>query len=202
MSIITEALKKAEKERNSVVTSREYMEKILGPERRGTYQPQVFESGKKAADISRPLDDDVARQRKRGIIKASGLAMIVAIIFLALTNIYLITPLDLDTAIKPVSGIPVEAEPYTDMSSEIRAVEQIGGQKDVFDVMGKEAVRRLFFSRFNLNGIVYDVGDSWAIINNSVVRTGDTFNGAKILAIEPKKVTMRFRNEIFHLVVK
>ena len=68
--------------------------------------------------------------------------------------------------------------------------------------LGRDSVREQVLANFKLNGIVWDTDDSWAIINNRIVRTGDTLNGAQVVLIEPKKVVLNFRNEEFDLAVK
>ena len=196
MSIITEALKKAERQKDKTITSEEYIDKILGPERRGTYEN---ENAKPPAEIN--------PARRSGTLAVAGGLLLLAIIFLTVSNLYLLPSLDVETATPGKAPDYIEdslkAEAYSDMGSEIALIENNPG------FMGKmkkalrgDPVREQVLANFKLNGIVWDADNSWAIINNRIVRTGDTLNGAKVVSIEPKKVVLNFRNEEFDLAVK
>lgn len=50
-------------------------------------------------------------------------------------------------------------------------------------------------SRLTLNGIVYDNKRSYAIVNNEVVRIGDSIKGAKIIRILPKAVEFEVKGK-------
>lgn len=196
MSIITEALKKAEKEKDKKITSKEYIDKIFGPERKGTYEKEKFEEEKTQLQQ--------VRQGKTLIV--SGSLLVLAIIFLTVANLFLFPSADVETVIPPkpfdYAGEPLEAEAYTDMSREIVLIEDKSGFNGIAKVFKRKSTRQQLLSNFTLNGIVYDTDDSWAIINNRMVRTGDALDGAKIISIEPQKVVLNFEGEKFDLVVK
>lgn len=46
------------------------------------------------------------------------------------------------------------------------------------------------FTGLQLGGIVYDVKDSYALINDEIVHTGDEINGNKVIKIEQNKVIL------------
>lgn len=203
MSIITEALKKAEKERNKQMSSKECLDKILGPERKTTYKreesradkPQ-FESKFLPPKIVRKFLD--ASYIKSKAFITSCVLLLGAIIFLTIANIFFI-PTQRVGPIKTsdFKERPFEAEAYTDVKSDIALI-----RNKMAGVFKNVSVRDEFLSNFTLNGVVHDAVDSWAIINNKVLRVGDTIENAKVISITPQKVVLLFRNERFDLTVK
>ncbi len=191
MSIITEALKRAEREKDKAVTSKEYMNKILGPERKETYQREELKDGKtresKSAESIRYV------KRKKALVVSGGL-LVLTIMFLAISNVFLLPSLDLKTAEREKGPVyteePLVAEAYTDMSPEIALIKSKTGFIDKF------------LPNFTLNGIVWDIDGSWAIINDKIVRAGDALDGAKVISIEPQKVVLSFRDKRFDLTLK
>ncbi len=168
MSIITDALKKVENEKGSkTMSSKAYVNKVMGPERKGTYQGKELKGNK--------------------TLIAAGSMVLLTIIILAVSNAFLI-PKDLELAGRTEL---LEAEAYRDMRSEIELLES-----------ERVAARKELLSSFRLNGIVWDSNDSWAIINNRIVRPGDVLEGVTIVSIKPQKVVLSFKQEEFDLVVK
>ena len=201
MSIITEALKKAEKQRNETMASKEYLNRIIGP------QLDLSTVNVSARNIDLPADNADKRLAKPLVI--SGILIIGAIVFLSITNLVVISSIDRTTAqsmhlLKP-GGDYMEVETYTKaMYPDIKAIER---RSTIFDKMGRAILGGVtkedeFLSNFELNGIIYDADNSWAIINNKMVRTGDILSGAKVLAISPSKVVLLFRSETFDLTVR
>ncbi|MDD5681557.1 MAG: general secretion pathway protein GspB [Candidatus Omnitrophica bacterium] len=210
MSIITEALKKAEKERDKVINSKEYLNKILGPKiDMSSYKKEVpdkqpltftaYENVKHASSMDwRP---------SRTLVVSSAL-IIGTIIFLSAMNVFVITSTDVKTAtsegtVRPAGNF-IEAETYTTaMQPDINLIER---KPTILDKMSRAlkggAITDEFMSNFTLNGIMYDTDNSWAIINNRMVRTGDVLDGAKIISISPQKVILTFKRETFGLTVK
>ena len=184
MSIIAEALKKVEKEKDKTVSSRDYMNKVLGPERKSTYRKE---------ELSAPPAFDNAGQRRTTVsgrtLAASGALIVLAIMFLTAMNMLFLPAGDIDMAAR---GDILEAEAYSDMGLEIGRIDNT--QMDYLPVQ--------ILSNFKLNGIVWGADDSWAIINDEIVRTGDTLDGAKVVSIKPQKVVLSFKNAVFDLVVK
>ena len=131
-----------------------------------------------------------------------------AIAFLTITNIFLPPSINIEEA-TPVGTsadsieVPVEAEAYTDLKSETALIED---RESLIDKMAKalkiESTQDEFLTSFILNGIVYDADDSWAIINNKIVRVGDKLDGATVISIAPQKVVLLFKEERFGLAVK
>lgn len=98
----------------------------------------------------------------------------------------------------------IEAEAYTTaMQSDINSIEQRAAILDnTGAVLKGRSVTDEFISNFTLNGIIYDTDNSWAIINNKMVKTGDVLSGAQIVSILPQKVILVFKKETFDLTVK
>lgn len=188
MSIITEALKKAAKEKVKTINLSDKTVTLRG---KPSYKSE----------------NTRYKRRKRLII--SGILLLVTIAFLTLANTFLLPSLDIERPKSMVTSddsieTPVEAEAYTNVKSELALFED---KKSLMDNTAKAfrselTIEEEFTSNFTLNGIVYDADDSWAIINNKVVRTGDTLEGANVLSIAPQKVVLLFKNERFVLSVK
>ncbi len=213
MSIITEALKKAEKERNKVIDSKEYLNKILGPQiGMSSYRKDVLDEQMPVSHIyddPTPIASTVDWRPGRSLLM-SGILIIGAIIFLSAMNVFIISSPDPDGE-KATSGetrLPsntaIEAETYTTaMMSDINLIEQkatISGKTG--RVLKGGAVTDEFLPNFTLNGIIYDTDNSWAIVNNKMVKTGDVLDGARIVSILPQKVVLIFKKEAFDLTVK
>ena len=200
MSIITEALKKAEKQRSDTMTSKEYLNRVMGP--------QLDLSALTVSGKSVELPADISDKRLSRPLIISGILIVGAIVFLSVLNLFIFSSIDQTTAqstylTKPGGDYP-EVETYTKaMYPDIEAIER---RSSIFDKMGRVLLgvtkEDEFLSNFELNGIIYDADNSWAIINNKMVRTGDILSGAKILAISPSKVSLLFRSETFDLTVR
>ncbi len=201
MSIITEALKKAEKQRSDTTTSKEYLNRIIGP------QLDLSTLAVSGRNVDLTLNN-VGKRLGRPLL-ISGILITGAIIFLSVMNLAIFSSIDTTTAqstylTKP-GGDYLEVETYTKaMYPDVRAIER---RSTIFDKMGRVlsggvTARDEFLSNFELNGIIYDADNSWAIINNKMVRAGDVLGGAKVLAISPSKVVLLFRSETFDLTVR
>ena len=191
MSIIAEALKRAEREKDKAITSKEYMNKILGPERKETYQRGELKDEKTRESESAK---SIRYVKKRKALVVSGGLLVLTIMFLAISNLFLLPSLDVKTAgrekLPLYTAEPLVAEAYTDMSPEVALIESKAGFIDKP------------LPNFTLNGIVWDIDGSWAIINNEIVKAGDALDGAKVISIEPQKVVLSFRDKRFDLVLK
>lgn len=53
-----------------------------------------------------------------------------------------------------------------------------------------------------LNGIAASGSDGWAIINDRIVKVGDTVKGVKVLGVYSDRVDLEFDNEAFSLSIK
>lgn len=212
MSIIADALKKAQ-ERKKTITSRENLNKFLGPERKAAYKREEFKvekpqlQPKVLPSEAKNMEFLKARYVKSKALIISGVLLLVAIIFLAIANIFLIPSPDVKVSrsgrTSDVTDVPLEAEAYTDVKSEIALIEDKAGLMDkMASVFKTGSAQEEFLSNFTLNGIVYDTEDSWAIINNKVVRVGERLDGAKVISIAPQKVVLLFKNEKFDLSVE
>ena len=182
MSIIAEALKKVEEQKEGTSVSKEYMHKILGPERKATYKREGLQ------------EEAVSSTQNSRIWVSLAILILLAIIFLTVSNIFLVPSTDVKTkGRQEISGYEEthEAEAYTDMNAEIALIEN-----------KRASLQERFLSNFTLNGIVWDLDNSWAVINNEVVKTGDMLNGAKVVSIKPQKVTLSFQDKEFELVLK
>ena len=188
MSIIDEALRKVAKERDKA--------------KRRPVEPK-----------SSPLESEnikslSARYVKSKTVIVSGILLLLAIAFLTVTNIFLVPPPGIkETMPAETSGdfieTPVEAEAYTEVRSEIALIEEkVGLMGKMAKAFKIESTQEEFLSNFTLNGIVYDMEDPWAIINNKVVKVGETLDGAAVISIAPQKVVLLFKNERFDLAVK
>ena len=60
---------------------------------------------------------------------------------------------------------------------------------------------RFDISRFNLQGVIWSISDSRAIINSKIYRIGEEINGAKIIKIDKKGVTLQHRKEEYVLFI-
>ena len=205
MSIIAEALKRAEKEKEKQVNSKAYMNKTLGPTRKETYKKEVLKTDVAFEGVKLP-DEKEQQKRSRALIAVGGV-LVLAIAFLAFANIFLLPSFDVGMLASEESGetdkVPLVAEAYSNMNEELALIESrlpFGRKKK--KALTTYLARQKFLANFTLNGIVYDVNDSWAIINNRVVRVGDIFDGVKVVSIEQEKVVLGFKDETFDLVVK
>lgn len=212
MSIIADALKKAQ-ERKKTITSRENLNKVLDPERKATYKREEFKvekpqlQPKVSPSKAKNMEFLKTRYVKSKVLIISGILLLVAIIFLTIANIFLIPSPGVKVLrsgrTSDVTDVPLEAEAYTDVKSEIALIEDKAGLMDkMASVFKTGSVQEEFLSNFTLNGIVYDTEDSWAIINNKVVRVGERLAGAKVISIAPQKVVLLFKNEKFDLSVE
>ena len=211
MSIITEALKKAEKERNKVIDSKEYLNKILGPQLDlASYKKDVLDEQPSLSPAHGNIKSANGKERRpsRSLVISSVL-VIGTIIFLSAMNIFIISSPDVKTATsKDVTRRSdrndIEAETYTTaMQPDINLIER---KTTILDKVGRVlkggATADEFISNFSLNGIIYDADNSWAIINNKMAKTGDVLDGAEVVSISPQKVVLLFKKEIFNLTVK
>ncbi len=213
MSIITEALKKAEKERNKVIDSKEYLNKILGPQvDMSSYKKDVLDEQMPIShvyDDPMPVVNTVDWRPGRSLL-ISGILIIGTIVFLSAMNVFIISSPDPygEKATSGEAALPasnaLQAETYTTaMRSDINLIEQ---KATILGKMGRVlkggAVTDEFMSNFTLNGIIYDTDNSWAIINNEMVKIGDVLDGARIVSILPQKVVLVFKKETFDLTVK
>lgn len=57
-----------------------------------------------------------------------------------------------------------------------------------------------FLKNFNLSGIVYSPKESYCIINNKIVKVGERVGGATLLAITPEKVELDYLGQTISLV--
>ena len=164
------------------------MNKVLGPERKATYQKE-FDSHPAA----RPAFENTERRSpviSGRTLAASGALILLAIAFLTATNMFLLPTSDVDMVLGERDVL--EAEAYRNMGLEIGLIDD--ARMDYLPVQ--------LMSNFKLNGIVWGADDSWAIINDEIVRAGDTLDGAKVVSIKPQKVVLSFKDAEFDLVVK
>lgn len=188
MSIISEALKKAAKERVRTINQ---------------------EDKSVTLRVKPVYKGENTRYRRSKALIVSGILLLLTIVFLTVASIFLHPSLDIEEPTSIVTSddsidMPVEAEAYADLKSEIVLFEN---KKSLMDNMaeafrGELTIEEEFTANFTLNGIVYDAEDSWAIVNNKVVRIGDTLDGAKVVSIAPRKVVLLFKDERFDLSVK
>ena len=54
-------------------------------------------------------------------------------------------------------------------------------------------------SSFNLSGIVFSPQESYCIVNDQIVKTGERIGGAKLLEITPDKVTLDYQGRLITL---
>lgn len=214
MSIITDALTKAKKEKVRVMTSEEYLNKIIGPTRKETIAGEEIESnrsqlqGRSAVSETSAVKIPKSPFANRKMLITTGVLLISAIVFLTFANIFFISTSDVELAI-PAGNISesavmtAEVEAYSDAKSELVEIE---GRTGFMDKMAKvlrgESAHDEFRSNFILSGIVYDEEEPWAVINNEVVKIGDTLDGARVISIFPQKVVLIFKDEKFDLAVK
>jgi hypothetical protein len=214
MSIIAEALRKAAREKEKTITSKEYLDRILGPERKESYkrkerksdksqlQPKAFPTGAKKTGFFKE------HYAKNKTLIASGILLLITIIFLTVINIFLVPSGNLEQAgskeIPTTAEEQPVAEAYTDVSPELVLIENVSPRliDKMTSVFKSGSIMEEFTSNFTLNGIVYDTDEHWAIINNHIVRVGETLDGATVVSIAPHKVTLLFKNERFDLAVK
>ncbi|MBN1872294.1 MAG: hypothetical protein JW800_06955 [Candidatus Omnitrophica bacterium] len=190
MSIITDALKKAERQKKySENGSDEYINKIAGPPRDGIYRKELnsallVDSG------------DGSRKGAPKILVSSTVLLTLAIVGLFLVNLFVFGPAEMGTVAPTVAPIesnyekpPLEAEAYTDMKSEIALIERKDSMAKA-EPQKTGILRKAGESDFVLNGIAFDEDDRWALINNEIVRVGEFAKGAKVVSIAPKEVTL------------
>ena len=73
------------------------------------------------------------------------------------------------------------------------------GKKDSFDFL---SLSNVFAQKFVCTGVIYDAKSPVAIINESIVELGDTIDGARVVAIYPEEVVIRYRKKKFSLPIK
>ena len=194
MSIIAEALRKAKEQRDRTISSEEYMNKVLGPERKETYTKTPVSEIKDAGRLS-------GKTNKALIL--SGALLLVAMVLLVITNVFLAPSFDVSVATSDVADVPLEAEAYTDVKSEVALIDNDSRLMDRVAIAFRGvSVKDEFLSTFTLNGVVHAADGSWALINNKVAKVGDTLDGATVISITPNKVEVLFRDEKFDLVLK
>ena len=183
MSIIQDALKKAEKGRSdSVPNPSEYISKIAGPLREG-----VYKKGLGSESLTQRYNSH-RREPSRTLVSSTVL-LTLAIIGLLVVNLFIFKPEDVSTDISLTQEtVPLEAEAYTDLKAEIALVE---GSKGLSEVSGRQdASSGVPQISFVLNGIISDENENWALINNEIVRVGEITNGAKVISIAPEEVVI------------
>lgn len=208
MSIITEALKKLE--RNRTLSSKEYLNKILGPERNSSFKKDAFKTEKPSAETDISSEDSevpnvIYRLRSKTLV-ISGILLLLTIVFLTATNIFLIPSLNVEIARseRPADfeKIPV-AEAYTNVNPELALVENKTNLINrMTRVLRGSSIQDEFMSNFKLSGIIHDADDSWAIVNDKIVRAGDYLDGATVVSVVPHKIVLLYKNERFDLVVE
>lgn len=57
-----------------------------------------------------------------------------------------------------------------------------------------------FRRNFSLSGIVYSPKESYCIINDRIVKVGEFVSGAKLLSITPEKVVLEYQGQTIQLV--
>jgi len=209
MSIITDALKKAARERDGSYADMDgYLTKIAGPVRNEVYEgPPRPDAG--TADGLLPesvkggFPERRGRRATRFFVTLSGLTAI-AIIALSAINLFFVNDRGFNMVYEniPVGdpAIPLEAEAYTKLNEELALIEKsvssLGFKRGPKAAVDAEMVSA---DKFVLNGIVADEAESWALINNKVVKPGDRLEDATVIAINSGDVILRVDGKPFVL---
>lgn len=206
MSIIAEALKKAKKERESISASWSHQDKHIVIEEKVENKNGGLDDGR--AQLGHNISSfspkkPGSNRNKIKVLMGSIALLLLAGVFLTVINRLLLPSLELTIAKYDKNEDDITAETYTTMKSDIIATEEKSNMRDMVPAALKsDLIRGEFLTHFTLNGIVYDKENSWAIVNNKVVGTGDVLDGAEVISIAPKGVVFLFKNEKFDLRVK
>ncbi|MBL7071785.1 MAG: hypothetical protein ISS26_06420 [Candidatus Omnitrophica bacterium] len=216
MSIIADALSKAKKDRDRAKRP----EEVIASEKIQVPVKEIFESqARLASEPSSVGGREVIASRvsppARKTLVISVIFLLAVFVFLAVFNQFFmpssgvvkVTARDTSdesaVSVSEVSGTSAEAEAYSDVKSEFVVIERREGIIDkMSQALKGNSAKDEFFANFTLSGIVYDAQESWAIVNNKVMRSGDELGGARIISIAPEKVVFLFRNEKLDLGVK
>ena len=101
----------------------------------------------------------------------------------------------------------VPARPATDLAKAVVNSEPSVARKAQFAVeesplFGNSQTHALWrMPSLNLSGIVYSPEESYCIINNKIVKAGDTVQGAKLLSVLRNRVTLDYQGKAVSLEV-
>ncbi len=161
-----------------------------------------------ANEVSRTEVSEEVYRLRRHALGVAGILFTAAFIVLAGVNSYLMPVPDTTENIalreEQAETIPLVAEAYSDMTREIRTIDR---RTPVMSRISRafglsDNAKAEFFSSFTLNGIVYDGINSWALINNEVVRLGDGIGEATLVGVAPRRAVLLYKNELFDLIVQ
>jgi len=130
-------------------------------------------------------------------------------IALALAVIWGVYNYPVKNKIPPGNEKPETIQPLDPTSTEQPTGEMINIEKktraawgaDPFQTKHPISVTKKVSPQWRLSGIVYNNQTPLAIINNKPVRTGDIVNGARVVAIQVKMVTLEYNGTLFNLTV-
>ncbi len=212
MSVINDALKKASKEKKEVFpkppeVSISAGRKPASPAGRGPAAP-VKAHGNSAG--FRPASDNSNKFEKWIMLLLFGV-----VILLVLMGLFLAREFFFMTK-KPVAPLPAvvqDASPQEEVAQQKIVPREPGRDVHIPDKIvpdkpvppevvpaetAKEIPEEKDFGEapeFSLTGIVFGGGEPSAIINGKIVKEGDVIEGAKVLKINPKKVTLGFKGK-------
>lgn len=179
MSIISEALRKASEKRKDVINLKEEDFRTDAAARPDTRR---LRDRFRTKDLSIDIKEIASRKTKWSLLSTMGTLFIVG---LALTAFfYNVNYLPSGTnSIAPVVAALKETDAVKGVSSEINDINTI-----------QHLLR--------LNGVIEGTGEPYAVINNRILKKGESIYGAEVLDISSQKVTMLFKGEQITLQIE
>lgn len=95
----------------------------------------------------------------------------------------------------------IPEQPVTDLAKAVASSEPSATRKAQFAVeespiFGNAQTQALWrMPSLNLSGIVYSPEESYCIINNKIIKVGDTVQGAKLLSVSRNRVTLDYQGK-------
>ncbi len=217
MSIISEALKKAEQNRNSAIRLSDHTGGMQGfsksldglpvrSQASAGLERQAMPQRPKAAE-PRPVSSTARNERPAALgwkryAPIGSILLSILCVFIVhgyITSEQYAGRLS-STYEKAGSGAIIEVEPYSDMREEIIKSEQLVITLPALSP--HDYAKEKFFSSVQLNGIVNDGVETIAILNNEILRVGDDVEQARILDIKSGKVVLSLKGKSFDMLLK
>jgi len=178
MSIITEALKKAEEESQKDFKK---ADKTDGA---------AFEEFYK--EISKPV-----REKSKINVLRSFLIILASALFLTLISLMIITRNE-----KPVEIASIPASQLLPETQDKSIIEKPQVSDEIKDEIIEKPIQYEMKKEIVLNGIMYSKNKPLAVINDLVVKEGEEISDIKILKIKPSSVDIETNGEVKTLYIK
>ena len=176
MSIIQEALKKAQSDVKTPEAPRQELKQVKKPEDvRPVIKPVMQKNGKRSVV-------------KKNILIAAAVSVL-AVIAIISNRQFLSKP---DNVSNSTSAMPAQEVSYRPLAKPDVKTPGTATDRDPLDITA--GIRKVAGPNLVLNGIMYVEESPRAIVNNSIVETGDSVSGAKITRINRKSVILEYED--------